>query len=62
MRNKFYSIFTLAIGSLAFGQVGINTQNPQGIFNIDGAKNNATTGTPTAAQLKDDFIVTASGS
>ncbi|NML69148.1 hypothetical protein HHL23_05000 [Chryseobacterium sp. RP-3-3] len=61
MKNKFYTIFALAIGSLAFGQVGINTQNPQGIFNIDGAKNNATTGTPTAAQLKDDVIVTASG-
>ncbi|PTT43229.1 hypothetical protein DBR28_00915 [Chryseobacterium sp. HMWF028] len=62
MKNKFYTIFALTIGSLAFGQVGINTQNPQGIFNIDGAKNNAATGTPTAAQLKDDFIVTASGS
>ncbi|NML72459.1 hypothetical protein HHL23_22160 [Chryseobacterium sp. RP-3-3] len=62
MENKFYTIFALTIGSLAFGQVGINTQNPQGVFNIDGAKNNAVTGTPTAAQLKDDFIVTASGS
>ncbi|AYN02340.1 hypothetical protein [Chryseobacterium sp. 3008163] len=62
MKNKFYIFFALTIGSLAFGQVGINTQNPQGIFNIDGGKNNATTGTPTAVQLADDFIVTASGS
>ncbi len=45
-----------------YAQVGINTQNPQGIFNIDGLKNNATTGTPTAAQQKDDFVVMASGS
>lgn len=62
MRNKFYIIFILTIGSLVFGQVGINTQNPQGIFTIDGGKNNAPTGTPTAMQLADDFIVTASGS
>ncbi|PQA95719.1 hypothetical protein B0A69_04925 [Chryseobacterium shigense] len=62
MRNKFYIIFTVTIGSLAFGQVGINTQNPQGIFNIDGGKNNVATGTPTEIQLADDFIVTASGS
>ncbi|MFP3595342.1 hypothetical protein [Chryseobacterium sp. SIMBA_029] len=61
MRNKFYTIFALTIGSLAFGQVGINTQNPQGVFNIDGGKNNATTGTPTAVQLADDFIVTSKG-
>ncbi|MGG5210516.1 hypothetical protein ACQWU4_16440 [Chryseobacterium sp. MIQD13] len=58
MRNKFYTIFALAIGSLTFGQVGINTQNPQGAFNIDGGKNNAAIGTPTAMQLADDFIVT----
>lgn len=61
MKNKFYTIFALAIGSLAFGQVGINTQNPQGVFNIDGGKNNAATGTPTAIQLADDFIVTNKG-
>lgn len=61
MRNKFYTIFALTVSSLVFGQVGINTQNPQGIFNIDGTKNNVTTGAPTAAQLKDDFIVNSSG-
>ncbi|MFP8892205.1 MULTISPECIES: hypothetical protein [Chryseobacterium] len=62
MKNKFYTILALAFGTLAFAQVGINTQNPQGIFNIDGGKNNAVTGTPTAAQLANDFIVTNSGS
>ncbi|MEI3791100.1 MULTISPECIES: hypothetical protein [unclassified Chryseobacterium] len=62
MKKNIYLAIALTTSSLAWSQVGINTQNPQGIFNIDGAKNNAATGTPTAAQLKDDFIVTASGS
>lgn len=61
MKNKFYTILALAIGSSTFAQVGVNTQNPQGVFNIDGGKNNAVTGTPTAAQLANDFIVTSSG-
>ncbi|RLJ31263.1 hypothetical protein CLU97_0676 [Chryseobacterium sp. 7] len=46
----------------AIAQVGINTPNPQGILNVDGAKNNAATGTPTSVQLQDDFIVTNTGS
>ncbi|WP_223559481.1 hypothetical protein [Chryseobacterium lathyri] len=62
MKKNIYLAIALTTSSLAWSQVGINTQNPQGIFNIDGAKNNVATGTPTAAQLKDDFIVTASGS
>ncbi len=62
MKKNIYTAIALTVSSLAFSQVGINTQNPQGIFNIDGAKNNASTGTPTATQLADDFIVTASGS
>ena len=32
---------------VAKSQVGINTTNPQGVFNIDGLKNNPTTGVPT---------------
>jgi len=62
MKKNIYLAIALTTSSLAWSQVGINTQNPQGVFNIDGAKNNVTTGTPTAAQLQDDFIVTASGS
>lgn len=45
----------------AFAQVGINTENPQGIFNVDGARDNATTGTPTAAQQANDFLVMPDG-
>ncbi|MEN5306537.1 hypothetical protein ABE425_03420 [Chryseobacterium cucumeris] len=46
---------------VAKSQVGINTTNPQGIFNIDGSKNNPTTGVPTAVQAKDDLVVTSNG-
>lgn len=57
---------SLAISSsFAYGQVGINTSNPQGVFNIDGKSTTATTnpatGIPTVAQLADDFIVTNTG-
>jgi hypothetical protein len=61
MKKIIYTA-TLLLSTLAFSQVGINTENPQGIFNIDGGKNNATTGAPTAPQQKDDFVVLADGS
>ncbi|AZA50654.1 hypothetical protein EG346_21840 [Chryseobacterium carnipullorum] len=49
--------FSLVVKS----QVGINTSNPQGVFNIDGLKNNPTTGVPTASQAKDDLVMTSNG-
>jgi hypothetical protein len=62
MKNTLFTILAITIGSFAFGQVGINTENPQGIFNIDGGKDNPTTGSAhTAAQQLNDFIVTAEG-
>lgn len=60
--KKFIILIVTAVSTTVFGQVGINTENPQGIFNIDGGKNNATTGTPTPEQQKDDFVVLADGS
>lgn len=49
----------------AFAQVpgvGINTANPQGIFNIDGGKDNPTTGSGhTTAQQANDFTVLTNG-
>lgn len=52
---------SLFLSALAFSQVGINTSNPQGAFNVDGAKDNPATGTPSAAQQANDFVVTTSG-
>ncbi|SHE41017.1 hypothetical protein [Dysgonomonas macrotermitis] len=43
-------------------QVGINTNNAQGIFHIDTRGNNATTGVPATSQLTDDVIVAANAS
>ncbi|MDR6403114.1 MULTISPECIES: hypothetical protein [Chryseobacterium] len=42
-------------------QIGINTSNPQGSFNIDAAKDNPATGTPSAAQQANDINVTPAG-
>lgn len=39
--------------------IGIKTDNPQGILHIDGQKDNSTT--PTSTQLKNDIIVNSSG-
>lgn len=51
----------LVINTLS-AQVGINTQNPQTAFHVDGAKDNNTSGTPSAAQQHNDFTSTSSGS
>ncbi|GAA4155248.1 hypothetical protein GCM10022217_13220 [Chryseobacterium ginsenosidimutans] len=50
------SIFSCCIGS-AYAQTGIGTSNPQGALHIDGTKDNATTGTPTAAQVANDVLI-----
>ena len=59
--NKIFLVFALIFTTFASSQVGIGTQNPQGIFNIDGAKDNATSGAPTATQQRNDFVVMPSG-
>lgn len=53
------ALFLCAIS--AYGQVGINTENPQGTFHIDGGKDNPTSGAPDATQQKNDFVVTSAG-
>lgn len=66
MKNNFkHKLSAIAIvlqTSVMFGQVGINTENPQGIFNIDGGKDNPKTGSAhTQAQQLNDFTVLANG-
>lgn len=46
---------------LSNAQVGIQTSNPQGVFNIDAVKDNPATGAPSAAQQANDVAVTATG-
>lgn len=43
--------------STIHSQVGINTENPQGIFNIDGNKDNPSTGVPSVLQQANDVVV-----
>ncbi|MGV2451624.1 UNVERIFIED_CONTAM: fibrinogen-like YCDxxxxGGGW domain-containing protein [Ralstonia mannitolilytica] len=59
--RKIYLLTTVLLSILSYGQVGVNTANPQGVFNIDGAKNNPNTGAPTTGQQADDFVVLSDG-
>jgi len=58
---RIYFLFSIFLSSFTFAQVGIGTQNPQGLFNIDGAKDNATLGAPTSTQQLNDFVVLPDG-
>ncbi|MBB4806566.1 hypothetical protein HNP38_001862 [Chryseobacterium defluvii] len=60
--KKIILLITCIAFTSAYSQVGINTANPQGIFNVDGSKDNAVTGIPTTAQQANDFTVTSNGS
>ncbi|WP_162031395.1 hypothetical protein [Chryseobacterium potabilaquae] len=60
MKKKF-SLFLLVSSCIVSGQVGINTINPQGTFNIDGGKDNPTIGMPSVAQQANDVVVTPEG-
>lgn len=62
MKTKFIFLGMLSIPILALSQVGVNTNNPQGIFHVDGAKDNPDTGSSTPFQDANDFIVTSDGS
>lgn len=52
---------SLISSCLLFAQVGINTTNPQTTFHIDGAKDNPSSGNPSAAEQLNDFSVTSTG-
>ncbi|WP_048512320.1 hypothetical protein [Chryseobacterium sp. FH2] len=62
MKNKLSTLGFVFVSILSFAQVGINTSNPQNTFHIDGAKDNPATGTPSATEQANDFIVTSTGS
>lgn len=61
MKKIFPIIFLAAGNAFMTAQVGIQTSNPQGIFHIDGSKDNPVTGAPTVSQQVNDVIVTAGG-
>jgi hypothetical protein len=59
--KKIILLLTTIASGFIYSQVGINTTNPQGVLNVDGLKDNPTTGVPTAAQGSNDFTVTSAG-
>ncbi len=62
MKQNIIGLVALLISGALFSQVGVNTPNPQGVFNIDGAKDNPKTGSAhTAAQQMNDITVLANG-
>lgn len=63
MKHKLICSLFFLTGNFIFlnAQVGIQTSNPQGVFNIDGAKDNPATGTPSTAQQANDVAVTTAG-
>lgn len=58
--KKYILVLCTFLGyTSVFSQVGINTNTPQGIFNIDGGKDNANP--PTATQQLNDLVVLPNG-
>lgn len=61
MKPNVLILMMISSSTFTFSQVGVNTQNPQGAFTIDGAKNDPTIGVPSTVQQADDFVVTSQG-
>ncbi|MBK1895273.1 hypothetical protein [Chryseobacterium paridis] len=59
--KKSIILFCLCTSAFYYSQVGIGTTNPQAVLHVDGAKDNAVTGAPTATQAANDFVVTSTG-
>lgn len=59
MRNVLLFIIVFLSINLCWSQVAVNTQNPLGVFHIDGKSDNASV--PTSIQIANDFIVTSDG-
>lgn len=62
MKKATIIVLFLSVGLVKVSaQIGINTENPQAQFHVDGAKDNPTTGVPTVAQQANDVVVTSEG-
>ncbi|MCT2562115.1 hypothetical protein [Chryseobacterium herbae] len=51
----------LLSATIIFGQVGVHTANPQGVFHVDGGRDNSFSGNPTITQQANDFLVSSTG-
>lgn len=62
MNKNLLCACLLASCAISYGQVGVNTNNPQGVFNVDAKKNNPTSGSSFSEEEQgDDFVITNSG-
>lgn len=62
MKKQLILAVAIMTGAAAYGQVGINTAKPKGMFHIDGTKDNPINDdTPTAAQQLNDFTILSNG-
>lgn len=63
MKKQILISSAILFSSLCFGQIGVNTQHPKGVFHIDANSDNPTNSsdTPSASQQANDFIVTPKG-
>lgn len=60
--KKIFLPLGIVLGSfLMKAQVGINTPNPQGMFHVDGGRDNPISGIPSTVEQSNDFIVTSTG-
>lgn len=55
-KRLILSIFYCCSGFI-YAQIGIGTENPKGALHVDGARDNASVGTPTGSQVANDLII-----
>ncbi len=61
MKKHLIILMSLFSTVSLFSQVGVNTENPQGVFHVDGGKDNPSVGTPSIVQQANDFVITSTG-
>lgn len=60
-RIYFVILYSAVAVYFTYGQVGINTKSPRGIFHIDAQGDTPDIGSPSIAQMSNDIIVTIDG-
>jgi hypothetical protein len=58
-KRLILSIFCCCSGFF-YAQIGIGTENPKGALHVDGARDNASIGTPTGSQVANDLMISKS--
>lgn len=61
MKKTIFTITSVLFSYLAYSQVGINTENPQQMFHVDGQMDNPNSGSPSTAQQINDVVITENG-